>query len=79
MPLVVDHPSQWPFCGYNEIQKPRRKNILIDYEKFMKLTGAGHYDQAKRDGRMNIWVTGMTMMINGQGALLSAVKRLLIM
>lgn len=46
---VVDHPSQWPFCGYNEIQKPRRKNILIDYERFMKLTGAGHYYQAKRD------------------------------
>jgi putative transposase len=34
---VVDHPSQWPFCGYNEIQKPRRKNILIDYGKFIEL------------------------------------------
>jgi putative transposase len=46
---VVDHPSQWPFCGYNEIQKPRRKNILIDYEKFMELLGADKYEQAKRD------------------------------
>ena len=26
---VVDHPSEWPYCGYNEIQKPRRKNILL--------------------------------------------------
>ena len=22
---VVAHPSEWPFCGYNEIQKPRSK------------------------------------------------------
>jgi REP element-mobilizing transposase RayT len=22
---VVSHPSKWPFSGYNEIQKPRKK------------------------------------------------------
>jgi len=33
---VVSHPSQWDYSGYNEIQKPRRKNVLIDYEKFME-------------------------------------------
>ncbi len=22
---VVNHPSMWPFCGYNEIRKPRKK------------------------------------------------------
>jgi putative transposase len=26
---IIDHPSQWVWCGYNEIQNPRRKNILI--------------------------------------------------
>ena len=26
---VVSHPEQWPHGGYNEIQRPRRKNILI--------------------------------------------------
>ncbi len=31
---IVEHPSQWYWCGYNEIQSPRRKNVLIDYEKF---------------------------------------------
>lgn len=46
---VVDHPSQWPHSGYNEIQRPRRKNVLIDCEKFMELLGADNYDQAKRD------------------------------
>lgn len=30
---VVGHPSSWPFCGYNEIQKPRKKNVIIDYER----------------------------------------------
>jgi hypothetical protein len=27
---VVSHPSMWPFSGYNQIQGPRKKNILID-------------------------------------------------
>jgi len=44
---VVGHPSMWPFCGYNEIQKPRRKNILIDYEKVQRLLGFWSYDQLK--------------------------------
>ena len=38
---VVGHPSQWRFCGYNEIQKPRRKNVLIDYGRLQELIGAG--------------------------------------
>lgn len=46
---VVNHPSQWLHSGYNEIQRPRRKNILIDYEKFMELLGTDNYDQAKRN------------------------------
>ena len=34
---VVDHPGQWPFCGYNEIQNPRRRYALIDYPRVMGL------------------------------------------
>ena len=44
---VVNHPSMWPFSGYNEIQKPRRKNVLIDYEKLQGLIGVGSYDQLR--------------------------------
>jgi REP element-mobilizing transposase RayT len=29
---VVNHPSEWPFCGYNEIQQPRERYALMDYE-----------------------------------------------
>jgi len=40
----VEHPSQWPFCGYNEIQEPKRKKVLIDYEKLRALLGFESYD-----------------------------------
>ena len=44
---VVSHPSMWSFCGYNEIQEPRRKNVLIDYERLQELLGASSYDQLR--------------------------------
>ncbi len=44
---VVEHPSEWPFCGYNEIQEPKRKNVLIDYEKLRELLGFGYYDEVR--------------------------------
>ena len=40
---VVDHPSEWLYSGYNEIQKPRRKNRLISYDVLMKLSGYSNY------------------------------------
>jgi putative transposase len=45
--VVVSHPSMWPSCGYNEIQEPRSKNLLIDYERLQRLLGAGSYDQLR--------------------------------
>ncbi len=44
---VVSHPSMWSFSGYNEIQHPRRKNVLIDYGKLQRLVGAWSYDQLR--------------------------------
>jgi putative transposase len=48
---VVSHPSLWSFSGYNEIQQPRRKNILIDYKKLQLLVGSGSYDKLKSSHR----------------------------
>jgi putative transposase len=48
---VVSHPSQWSFSGYNEIQEPRRKNVLIDYEKLRILIGSDSYDNLKSSHR----------------------------
>ena len=45
---VVDHPCEWPFCGYNEIQEPKRKKILIDYRRLTRLLGFNSYDEVKK-------------------------------
>jgi putative transposase len=41
---AVDHPSKWPHAGYNEIQAPRRKNIIIAYERLRQLAGFEDYE-----------------------------------
>jgi len=45
---VVGHPSEWLHCGYNEIQEPKRKNILIDYQRLVDLLGFNSYDEVKK-------------------------------
>ncbi len=44
---VVEHPSEWPFSGYNEIQEPRRKCKLIAYDQLRDLLGFETYDQLR--------------------------------
>lgn len=34
---VVEHPSEWPDCGYNEIQNPRQRYAIIDRQKLAEL------------------------------------------
>ncbi len=34
---VVDHPSEWPDCGYHEIQNPRQRYAIIDRQKLTEL------------------------------------------
>jgi hypothetical protein len=51
---VVEHPSEWHFSGYNEIQAPRRKCKLIAYEKLRDLLGFETYDQLRAAHRS--WV-----------------------
>ena len=45
---VVEHPSEWPFCGYNEIQEPKRKKVLIAYQRLTELLGFDFYDEVKK-------------------------------
>jgi len=44
---VVTHPSMWPFCGYNEIQNPRKKNVLINHEKLLDLLGMNSHESMR--------------------------------
>jgi hypothetical protein len=45
---VVSHPSEWPFCGYNEIQNPRQRYSLIDHKALTNLFNIGSLDELKR-------------------------------
>ena len=36
---VIQHPSEWPFSGYNEIQNPSQRYSLINRERLMGLLG----------------------------------------
>ena len=42
---VVSHPSEWAFGGYNDIQKPRKKNVIIDHQKLSELAGFDSYEE----------------------------------
>ena len=41
---VVSYPEQWRHGESNEIQHPRRKNILIDYETLSRLSGFDNFE-----------------------------------
>ena len=51
---VAEHPSQWPFSGYNEIQEPRRKCKLIAYDQLRHLFGFETQDHLRAAHRS--WV-----------------------
>ena len=42
---VVEHPSDWEFGGYNEIQSPRQRYGLIDHEELRSLLEFGSMDE----------------------------------
>jgi putative transposase len=45
---VVEHPSQWEFCGYNEIQNPKKRKGIIDFDRLIDLLGCRNYDDLKQ-------------------------------
>ena len=51
---VVNHPSEWKFSGFNEIQKPRRRYSIIDYKSLTDLLNFDNYDDLKGSHRK--WV-----------------------
>ena len=51
---VVPHPSRWAWSGYNEIQNPPERYVLIDRTKLMMLLGI-HEDAALSEHH-RLWV-----------------------
>lgn len=45
---AVKHPKDWPFCGYNEIQEPRKRYRIIDYKRLAMLLDVQDIVQAQR-------------------------------
>ena len=50
----VKQPSEWEFCGYNEIQNPRKRKGIIDFDRLMDLLGFENYNVLK--GALYKWV-----------------------
>lgn len=44
---VVEHPFEWEFCEYNEIQNSRKRKGIIDYDRLMELLGFESYADLK--------------------------------
>ncbi len=51
---VVNHPSEWEMCGYNEIQKPQERYTLLDKKGLMEFCGINDMSQLKEEYRQ--WV-----------------------
>jgi hypothetical protein len=45
---VVGHPSEWSFCGYNEIQSPPQRYSIIDRSRLLELVDMGVEDELSR-------------------------------
>ena len=50
---VVEHPRQWPHCGYHEIQQPAARYRIIDREALCGLLGTTDDNLA---GLQNDWI-----------------------
>ena len=48
---IVSHPAEWSFGGYNEVQKPRKKCVLIAHKKLAELTGFDTCDAFRKAHR----------------------------
>lgn len=36
---IVEHPEDWPFCGYSEIQQPPQRHRLVDQKALLEKCG----------------------------------------
>lgn len=58
---VVNHPCEWGVCGYNEIQYPPKRYLVIDQDKLIELFAASDFLEFQQCHRR--WLTNM---LNGQ-------------
>jgi putative transposase len=54
---VVKHPAEWPFCGYNEIQRPKERYALIDYNGLKDIFSCREISDVRLRFCMLFWTT----------------------
>lgn len=52
---VVKHPCEWDVCGYNEIQYPPKRYLVIDQDKLIELFAASDFPEFQQHHRY--WLT----------------------
>ncbi|MDH5525090.1 MAG: transposase [Desulfobulbaceae bacterium] len=60
---VVSHPAEWAYGGYNEIQQPRQRKALINYDELCSHLGIAKYEQLKVAHRE--WVAEGVLKVKG--------------
>jgi putative transposase len=51
---VVKHPSEWTFCGHNEIIRPRERYGLIDHKALLNFCGASSEESFRNQYRYRV-------------------------
>lgn len=51
---VVNHPSEWPFCGYHEIQDPHQRYSLIDFNRLIPLLQMRNFEDLQKSCRKRV-------------------------
>ena len=51
---VIQHPSEWEYGGYNEIQQPKQRYSLIDRKRLLQLLGMA--DQEELSEKHSKWI-----------------------
>jgi len=51
---VVQHPSEWMYGGYNEIQNPKQRYLLINRQKLADLLGIKDNDELSEFHRKSV-------------------------
>ena len=51
---VVIHPAEWKICGYNEIQNPKDRYTVIDFEHLKRLLNIDTLEELQNNHKM--WV-----------------------
>ncbi len=51
---TVSHPKQWPDCGFREIQNPRERFRIVDWEQLMLMVNASSMEELQRVCRRQV-------------------------